>query len=790
MSDLHIFGVRHHGPGSSRRLAAALEAASPSIVLIEGPADATELLPMLADPDMTPPVALLAYAVDDPGRASFWPFAVYSPEYQAAIWAARRGVESRFIDWPASWRLAPEEEPTEPTQDAAGVVGPEPAPPERLVDRIRRDPIGVLARMAGYDDGESWWRDVVEENPGAVDDPNAVFAALEEAMSALRGEHEAGSGCLGEARPTDPAAIWAAQADRENRLREAHMRLEIARARRETEGAVAVVCGAWHAPALRLKVPAKNDRAEVKGRKKVRINTTWAPWTSARLAMGGGYGAGVAAPGWCGHLWETPREQLASRWLARAARALREKGHVVSTASLIEAERLAAALASMRGRPAVGFEELSDAVVSCLCFGEQLLWREVAASLLLGSEVGEVPENAPLAPLLADLQRQQRLVRLKPEALEKELSLDLRSDSGAAKSTLLHRLTILDVPWGEPKDPGGSRGTFRERWVLKWEPEFSVKLVEYLVYGSTVEQAAAGRLSAKMGETSDLGALAEATYAALTAQLPVAARAGVDRIGARAAQTSDCLELLNALPPMADVIRYGEARKSVGGPEATEGADLSALARRIATQSALTLPYAARGLDAAAAKAMGVAVKAADRAITLIELSGEDREAWSKALRTILADDQAARQVAGIAARLLYEGEEMTPEAAADLLGRMLSPGTSTLDAAAFFEGFFEGAGQRLIFDDALRGAVDSWVISLDGEAFTHNLPLFRRVLGSLDRTERRHLLDRLTGRQGGEAGLRLVEEHGVEGGEDWRRHFEIISTILGGAPEQGGRHE
>ncbi len=32
--------------------------------------------------------------------------------------------------------------------------------------------------------------------------------------------------------------------------REAHMRIEIARAVKESEGPVAVVCGAWHVPAL------------------------------------------------------------------------------------------------------------------------------------------------------------------------------------------------------------------------------------------------------------------------------------------------------------------------------------------------------------------------------------------------------------------------------------------------------------------------------------------------------------------------------------------------------------
>ena len=48
--DIHLFGIRHHGPGSARRLVEALDALKPVAVLIEGPSDASELLPMLADP--------------------------------------------------------------------------------------------------------------------------------------------------------------------------------------------------------------------------------------------------------------------------------------------------------------------------------------------------------------------------------------------------------------------------------------------------------------------------------------------------------------------------------------------------------------------------------------------------------------------------------------------------------------------------------------------------------------------------------------------------------------------
>lgn len=139
-----LFGIRHHGPGSARRLVEALDALKPVAVLIEGPADASDLLPMLANPDMVTPVALLTYAEDNPANASFFPFADYSPEYQAACWAVLNGASLRFIDLPASDRLG---------SSAADIAEESAARSED--DPVRRDPIGALATAAGYDDGES-----------------------------------------------------------------------------------------------------------------------------------------------------------------------------------------------------------------------------------------------------------------------------------------------------------------------------------------------------------------------------------------------------------------------------------------------------------------------------------------------------------------------------------------------------------------------------------------------------------------------------------------------------------
>lgn len=150
-----LLGVRHHGPGSARAVRAALDAAGPRAVLIEGPPEGDALLPLAADEEMRPPVALLAHAVDDPGRAAFWPFAEFSPEWVAIRWALARDVPVRFIDLPAAHSLAMEAD-AEADRDDTTEEQPVPV-----------DPIRVLAETAGYDDPERWWEDVVEHRvPG------------------------------------------------------------------------------------------------------------------------------------------------------------------------------------------------------------------------------------------------------------------------------------------------------------------------------------------------------------------------------------------------------------------------------------------------------------------------------------------------------------------------------------------------------------------------------------------------------------------------------------------------
>jgi len=212
-----LLGVRHHGPGSARAVRAALEATRPKAVLIEGPPEADTLVPLAADEEMRPPVALLAHAVDEPGRSAFWPLAEFSPEWVALRWALEHGVAALFIDLPATHTLAWEKEEQAPAEDEPGDAAPEaaaPGPPRDPADAVRVDPLAVLAEAAGYDDPERWWEDVVEHRGVGKGDVLAPFAVLEDAMAALREEYGSGG-------------------HERDLVREAHMRLRVRAAQRE-----------------------------------------------------------------------------------------------------------------------------------------------------------------------------------------------------------------------------------------------------------------------------------------------------------------------------------------------------------------------------------------------------------------------------------------------------------------------------------------------------------------------------------------------------------------------------
>jgi len=271
------------------------------------PQEFESLLIHAAHEDMKPPVALLIHRTDLPEKSAFYPFAGFSPEWNAIRWAVGKGVPIRCFDLPSAHMFALRENGEE-------------APP-------RPDAFEWFAKTDGYSDGERWWNDRVEERR----DHRDLFEAILEAVTALRSELQ-----LTETRET--------------LLREAWMRKGLRAARKTGFTNIAVVCGAWHAPALKASSKVGDDNALLKNLPKHKVSATSVPWTDERLTFASGYGAGIRSPGWYEHLWQHSQDPIPS-WITRAARVLRDEGQEASSASIIEALRLSNALAGLRGRP-------------------------------------------------------------------------------------------------------------------------------------------------------------------------------------------------------------------------------------------------------------------------------------------------------------------------------------------------------------------------------------------------------------------------------------------------------
>ncbi|MFJ3791826.1 DUF5682 family protein [Kitasatospora sp. NPDC090091] len=713
-AEVTLLGVRHHGPGSARAVAAALEALQPDAVLIEGPPEADPIVALAAGKDMVPPVALLAHAVDDPARAAFWPYAEFSPEWVAIRYGLDAEVPVRFIDLPAAYGLAPD--PVEDGASEDGAVDGGAAGDGAVEDRPG-DPIALLAEAAGHDDPERWWEDVIEHRaPGT--DPLAPFAAVAEAMTALREAGVAGS----EARRDD--------------LREAYMRQQIRAAKRAGHRRIAVVCGAFHVPALAVLPTVAHDRALLAGLpKKVRTDITWVPWTHRRLSQLSGYGAGIVSPGWYHHLFAEPGDPL-PKWLTRAAELLRAEDHPVSSAHVIEAVRLARTLAVMRGRPLAGLTETLDAVRSVMCDGSDVALELVRDRLVIGDALGEVPDGAPAVPLQRDLARLQRSLRLKPEAEPRELDLDLRKENDAARSRLLHRLRLLGIDWGVPaRSTVNSTGTFRESWWLCWQPDFAVRIVEAAQWGTTVEDAAAGKAvgTARAAvELAELTALVETCLlAGLSGALPAVMRVLADC----AALDTDVARLAGALPALVRALRYGDVR-------GTDGDALGEVATGLADRICVGLPPACTGLDADGASAMRGHLDEVHGAIGLLDADGAAglADRWAGTLGSLARREPAAGPADGVpgllrgrAVRLLLDDGRLDSAEAGRRMGLVLSAASAPADAAGWVEGFLTGGGALLLHDPRLLGLLDAWLTAVPAEVFTDVLPLLRRTFAGLE---------------------------------------------------------
>ena len=733
---LKIFGIRHHGPGSAKSLVRALGDWQPDCILIEGAPDADGLIHHVANENLKPPVALLVYNPKDLQQASYFPFAEFSPEWQAMKFALKNNIPVSFMDLPMSLNFGFENDKKNVPQridfqennqkndiDSEDVTASEARQEgvdfslknKNLELKIEKDPLHYIAELAGYSDSERWWEITFEQN----DNPIEIFDTILDMMSALRQQ------------------INRIESD-ETLLREAYMRKIIRKANKDGFQKIAVVCGAWHAPVLNNinNFKEKTDNDSVKGIKKASTEATWVPWSYNRLSMDSGYSAGVVSPAWYELLF-SKRSNATIRWMTKVARLLRKEDLSASSAHSIEAVRLAETLAILRGRSIAGLDELEEAALSIFCDGYDKSMALIREKLVIGDVIGRVPPEIPQVPLQRDLEAAIKTARLSKEYATTEVvtkDLDLRKETNLFASHLLHRLVLLNIPWGKPMKGSQFRlGTFKEIWKLQWKPDYALRIIDAAQWGNTVEEAATQFVEKKIESIKSLAELTELVEKALNAAIKNATSKLIKRLQELSALTEDVLVLMDALPPLVNIVKYGNVR-------GTDAEAVSTVVEQIIPRICIGLSSACINTDDDATELIFNKLQATNRSINLLNLTPHT-EGWLRALRQVATMKNVHGVLSGACVRILFDKNIFDIHATITYMRYALSRGSDVKYAAAWLEGFLNGSGLLLIHHEALWRILDEWVEEIEMERLMELLPILRRTFSNFSPSERQKML-------------------------------------------------
>jgi len=212
----------------------------------------------------------------------------------------------------------------------------------------------------------------------------------------------------------------------------------------------------------------------------------------------------------------------------------------------------------------------------------------------------------------------------------------------------------------------------------------------------------------------------------------------MSRLQAVAAVASDVGHLMGALPPLVDILRYGNVRK-------TDADMVADVVSGLVTRICIGLPGACGSLNDEAAEEMFRKIIETHAAIGLLQ-NTEHTTTWNAVLRQLADSPNLHGLIAGRACRLLHESQQLDTIEAARRFGLALSIANAPTQAAGWVDGFLRNSGLLLLHDEHLWQVLDEWVSALTTDHFTTALPLLRRTFSTFQPAERRQIGARVAG--------------------------------------------
>lgn len=532
-------------------------------------------------------------------------------------------------------------------------------------------------------------------------------------------------------------------------LREAYMRQQIKKAVDsgiEPENIV-VVTGSYHVEGLKSWQEADEDLSKMP---KVGANHTLMPYSYYRLSTRAGYGAGNKAPAYYALLWEGLKKgepmYAVYSYLIRLAKYQREKGNPISSASVIEAVRLAMSLASLRGGTIASLRDLRDAAQTCIGEGSVSNIILATADTEIGTTIGALPDGVSRTSIQEDFYRQLKDLKLEKyrELTAQDLMLDLRENRRVSseksafidlhRSFFLHRLRVIQVSFAQQQAVNQDNATWSEHWVVRWSPEAEIELVESALKGDTIDGAASFAMKERVENAAKMGDIALVIEDACCCGMEKAvgyATAALQKMAVDAASVED---LAKTAQRLSVVIQYGNIRRIDAKP-------LEPILKQLFYRACLILESACV-CDDAASKAVLTAVEQ----LNSVELAHDflAHEEWIKVLNNISERDDLNTKLSGFAAAILLERGNMNTQQLRTEVSRRLSKGIPADLGAGWFEGLAMKNRYALIARLSLWESLNDYLVTLDDEEFKRALVFLRRAFADFSAVEKDQIAENL----------------------------------------------
>lgn len=711
---ISVFGIRHLSPAGAYHLRQFLTEKNPRLVLVEGPSDFNDQLDDMVRMETKPPIAVLAYTKQAPVRTILYPFAEYSPEYQALLWCYEQEKKVRFIDLPSEVFLAL---PSRIRPDAEqGEEG-------------RMSVYEALDKQTGEDGQETFWERVMEHTRDAAGYREGAAAFGKNLRELTAGRED----------------DWA-----EIIVREAYMRRQIQNALQEgfAPEEIVVVTGAYHVEGLTEGEPMSEQ--EIDALPRTEASHTLMPYSYYRLSTRAGYGAGNKAPAYYSLLWEAlSREEphlTAYSYLSRIAGYERKSGNPVSPAQTIEAVRLADALAKLRGSQIPALRDLREAAITLMGGGSFSSVSLAVADTEIGTSIGALPEGVSRTSIQEDFYRQLKELKLEKyrDLTAQDLTLDLRENRNVkseksafldlSRSSFLHCLRVLHVSFAALQKNSQENATWAEKWVVRWSPEAEIELVEAALKGDTVMQAASFVMKERTTQAPSMKEISQVIEDAFTCGMSEAVCYATAALQAMAVEAASLEELAASADRLSFVVRYGDIRRLDISP-------LPPILKQIFYRSCLILP-AACVCDDNGSKAVLTAVERLNAAALAHDFL--DEEAWLSALRETAQRDDLNTKLSGFATAILLERGQIGAKQLKLEVRRRLSKGVPADLGAGWFEGLAMRNRYALIARLSLWESLDEYLDTLDSDEFKRALVFLRRAFADFSSMEKDGIAENL----------------------------------------------